>query len=74
MYCYHEGLRLYLLQSAGLVLVHAHSRWVISHSADDVSADLEFNNSPLKITPDIPLWQFYLTRLAFLTVLYTIVD
>ena len=51
-----------VLQSAGLVLVHVHSRWVISSSGKDNSSPLILNDMNLQITPDMPLWQFYLFR------------
>ncbi|XP_077988663.1 3-hydroxy-3-methylglutaryl-coenzyme A reductase-like [Glandiceps talaboti] len=57
--------RVKVIMSAGLVLVHAHSRWI---AASGEATDLP-NNKPLfdldeskRIQPDMPLWQFYLSR------------
>ncbi|XP_077865070.1 3-hydroxy-3-methylglutaryl-coenzyme A reductase-like, partial [Saccoglossus kowalevskii] len=56
--------RVKIIMSAGLVLVHAHSRWIATSSDPSMH-----NNQPLfdmndnkRIQPDIPLWQFYITR------------
>ena len=51
----------YFVQSIGLVLVHAHSRWVLSQGSDH-PMDVIDNDLHLKLTPEIPLWRFYLSR------------
>lgn len=56
------------LQSLGLVMVHAHSRWIaeplsIKSAVDMLGVGMELDHfSPRRIEPDKPLWQFYLTR------------
>lgn len=55
-------------QSLGLVMVHAHSRWVSSPSSGNSTEDvlqvgMELDQfSARRIEPDKPLWHFYLTR------------
>ncbi|XP_008333830.1 3-hydroxy-3-methylglutaryl-CoA reductase a [Cynoglossus semilaevis] len=61
--------RVKMIMSLGLVMVHAHSRWI----AEPLSANstvgfsqvgIELNEfSPRRIEPEKPLWQFYLTRM-----------
>lgn len=55
-------------QSLGLVMVHAHSRWIAEPSSinttmgiPDVAMGLD-HLSPRRIEPEKPLWHFYLTR------------
>ncbi|XP_067928194.1 3-hydroxy-3-methylglutaryl-coenzyme A reductase-like [Watersipora subatra] len=62
--------RIKLIMSGGLVLVHAHSRWVISQS-DYGDSSLRLDNL-LKVTPEMPLWQFYFHRLSNLNIDYSI--
>lgn len=57
-----------VLQSLGLVMVHAHSRWIAEPSSinttmgiPDVGIGLD-HLSPRRIEPEKPLWHFYLTR------------
>ncbi|XP_070541692.1 3-hydroxy-3-methylglutaryl-coenzyme A reductase-like isoform X2 [Ptychodera flava] len=57
--------RVKIIMSAGLVLVHAHSRWIASSGENSVLSEdkaLFDLNDAKRIQPDIPLWQFYLTR------------
>ncbi|XP_051957568.1 3-hydroxy-3-methylglutaryl-CoA reductase a isoform X2 [Xyrauchen texanus] len=61
--------RVKMIMSLGLVMVHAHSRWI----ADPASSNRTLNipqvvvsmndNMPKRIEPDMPLWHFYLSRL-----------
>lgn len=54
----------FLFQSLGLVLVHAHSRWIADPSPADnskVSLGLDENVSK-RIEPSVSLWQFYLSK------------
>ncbi|GFO36479.1 3-hydroxy-3-methylglutaryl coenzyme a reductase [Plakobranchus ocellatus] len=58
--------RVKIIMSAGLVLVHAHSRFV-ADSSEALDTHLSKSNSLESITdqqvrPDLPLWQFYLSR------------
>ncbi|KAG9355057.1 hypothetical protein JZ751_001770 [Albula glossodonta] len=61
--------RVKMIMSLGLVLVHAHSRWIAepvsSNSTVDVSRmGLSLDDSvPKRIDPEKPLWQFYLSRM-----------
>lgn len=57
-----------VLQSLGLVMVHAHSRWIAeplsintTMGIPDVGIGLD-HLSPRRIEPEKPLWHFYLTR------------
>lgn len=57
-----------LFQSLGLVLVHAHSRWIADPSPQNstaenskVSLGLDENVSK-RIEPSVSLWQFYLSK------------
>lgn len=59
---------LILFQSLGLVLVHAHSRWIADPSPQNstaenskVSLGLDENVSK-RIEPSVSLWQFYLSK------------
>lgn len=57
---------LFHLQSLGLVMVHAHSRWIADPASPNGTLDVPqvgmSSNSPKRIEPDMPLWQFYLSR------------
>ncbi|KAK2178713.1 hypothetical protein NP493_532g01007 [Ridgeia piscesae] len=54
--------RVKIIMSAGLVLVHAHSRWVAAstHHKDDFL--LSSKSVSQDLNPDIPLWQFYFQK------------
>ncbi|XP_056396149.1 3-hydroxy-3-methylglutaryl-Coenzyme A reductase [Hyla sarda] len=62
--------RVKMIMSLGLVLVHAHSRWIsepspqnsTSISDNKVSIGLD-DTIPKRIEPSMPLWQFYLSRM-----------
>ncbi|XP_046583776.1 3-hydroxy-3-methylglutaryl-coenzyme A reductase-like [Haliotis rubra] len=60
--------RVKIIMSAGLVLVHAHSRWVAG--ADNAATQMTSVMTPAeqalmdqRINPDVPLWQFYVQRM-----------
>ncbi|XP_067665531.1 3-hydroxy-3-methylglutaryl-coenzyme A reductase-like isoform X2 [Haliotis asinina] len=60
--------RVKIIMSAGLVLVHAHSRWVAG--ADNAATQMTSVMTPAeqalmdqRINPDVPLWQFYVHRM-----------
>uniref|UniRef100_A0A669BQD8 3-hydroxy-3-methylglutaryl-coenzyme A reductase n=1 Tax=Oreochromis niloticus TaxID=8128 RepID=A0A669BQD8_ORENI len=61
--------RVKMIMSLGLVMVHAHSRWIaeplsINSTVDMLGVGMELDHfSPRRIEPDKPLWQFYLTRM-----------
>lgn len=56
------------MQSLGLVMVHAHSRWIaeplsINTTVGIPQVGMELDHlSPRRIEPEKPLWHFYLTR------------
>ncbi|XP_074650297.1 3-hydroxy-3-methylglutaryl-coenzyme A reductase-like [Tubulanus polymorphus] len=52
--------RVKIIMSAGLVLVHAHSRLVTSQSTSGLVS--QFPSVFKKIEPEIPFWQFYIYR------------
>ncbi|CAH2297207.1 3-hydroxy-3-methylglutaryl-Coenzyme A reductase [Pelobates cultripes] len=59
-----------MIMSLGLVLVHAHSRWISepssqnSTSIEDPKVSIGYDDSmPKRIDPSMPLWQFYLSRM-----------
>ncbi|XP_023142348.2 3-hydroxy-3-methylglutaryl-coenzyme A reductase-like [Amphiprion ocellaris] len=61
--------RVKIIMSLGLVMVHAHSRWIAEPLANNttvgipqVGMDLD-PLSPRRIEPEKPLWHFYLTRI-----------
>ncbi|KAM8759941.1 3-hydroxy-3-methylglutaryl-coenzyme A reductase-like [Acanthopagrus schlegelii] len=61
--------RVKMIMSLGLVMVHAHSRWIAEPLSintpvgmPQVSMDLD-HLSPRRIEPEKPLWHFYLTRM-----------
>ncbi|MBN3310320.1 HMDH reductase, partial [Amia calva] len=61
--------RVKMIMSLGLVLVHAHSRWIAEPSSQNNTVDIErvglgpTENMPKRIEPERPLWQFYLSRM-----------
>ncbi|XP_029295546.1 3-hydroxy-3-methylglutaryl-CoA reductase a [Cottoperca gobio] len=61
--------RVKMIMSLGLVMVHAHSRWIAeplfintTGSIPQVGMGLD-HLSPRRIEPEKPLWHFYLTRM-----------
>uniref|UniRef100_A0A8C6E1Z3 3-hydroxy-3-methylglutaryl-coenzyme A reductase n=1 Tax=Moschus moschiferus TaxID=68415 RepID=A0A8C6E1Z3_MOSMO len=61
--------RVKMIMSLGLVLVHAHSRWIADPSPQNSTADsskvslgLDENVSK-RIEPSVSLWQFYLSKM-----------
>uniref|UniRef100_A0A8D0BFM2 3-hydroxy-3-methylglutaryl coenzyme A reductase n=1 Tax=Salvator merianae TaxID=96440 RepID=A0A8D0BFM2_SALMN len=59
--------RVKMIMSLGLVLVHAHSRWIAEPSAQNSTAEISMGldeNAPKRIEPNVSLWQFYLSRMA----------
>uniref|UniRef100_H2MSB7 3-hydroxy-3-methylglutaryl coenzyme A reductase n=2 Tax=Oryzias latipes TaxID=8090 RepID=H2MSB7_ORYLA len=66
--------RVKMIMSLGLVMVHAHSRWVSSPSSrnsteDVLQVSMELDQfSTRRIEPDKPLWHFYLTRMVSMDV------
>ncbi|XP_072272374.1 3-hydroxy-3-methylglutaryl-Coenzyme A reductase [Pyxicephalus adspersus] len=63
--------RVKMIMSLGLVLVHAHSRWISqppsqnSTSIQDNKVSLGLDDTlPKRIEPNMPLWQFYLSRMV----------
>ncbi|XP_006034688.2 3-hydroxy-3-methylglutaryl-Coenzyme A reductase isoform X1 [Alligator sinensis] len=59
--------RVKMIMSLGLVLVHAHSRWIAEPSAQNSTAENTVGldeNTPKRIEPNVSLWQFYLSRMA----------
>uniref|UniRef100_A0A673BYK0 3-hydroxy-3-methylglutaryl-coenzyme A reductase n=1 Tax=Sphaeramia orbicularis TaxID=375764 RepID=A0A673BYK0_9TELE len=61
--------RVKIIMSLGLVMVHAHSRWIaeplsVNSTLGIPQVGMELNNlSPRRIEPEKPLWHFYLTRM-----------
>ncbi|XP_075694519.1 3-hydroxy-3-methylglutaryl-Coenzyme A reductase [Rhinoderma darwinii] len=62
--------RVKMIMSLGLVLVHAHSRWISepspqnSTSVSDHKVTIGIDDTiPKRIEPNMPLWQFYLSRM-----------
>ncbi|RMC16428.1 hypothetical protein DUI87_06757 [Hirundo rustica rustica] len=56
-----------VLESLGLVLVHAHSRWIAEPAAQNNTVENSVGldeNAPKRIEPNVSLWQFYLSRMA----------
>uniref|UniRef100_A0A3P9CQP7 3-hydroxy-3-methylglutaryl coenzyme A reductase n=1 Tax=Maylandia zebra TaxID=106582 RepID=A0A3P9CQP7_9CICH len=70
--------RVKMIMSLGLVMVHAHSRWIaeplsINSAVDMLGVGMELDHfSPRRIEPDKPLWQFYLTRMITMDIEQTI--
>ncbi|MEQ2232400.1 hypothetical protein ILYODFUR_010905 [Ilyodon furcidens] len=60
--------RVKMIMSLGLVMVHAHSRWIskplsTNNTASNGQIGMELDQlSPRRIVPEMPLWHFYLTR------------
>ncbi|KAM9097516.1 3-hydroxy-3-methylglutaryl-Coenzyme A reductase isoform 1-T1 [Sarcophilus harrisii] len=61
--------RVKMIMSLGLVLVHAHSRWIADPSSQNSTTEnsktalgLDENVSK-RIEPSVPLWQFYLSKM-----------
>ncbi|XP_040277362.1 3-hydroxy-3-methylglutaryl-coenzyme A reductase [Bufo bufo] len=62
--------RVKMIMSLGLVLVHAHSRWISEPSPQNSTAISDHtitigldDSMPKRIEPNMPLWQFYLSRM-----------
>ncbi|KAG7236772.1 hypothetical protein INR49_000235 [Caranx melampygus] len=61
--------RVKMIMSLGLVMVHAHSRWIaeplsINTTVGIPQVGMEVDHlSPRRVEPEKPLWQFYLTRM-----------
>ncbi|XP_034027144.1 3-hydroxy-3-methylglutaryl-coenzyme A reductase-like [Thalassophryne amazonica] len=61
--------RVKIIMSLGLVMVHAHSRWLAKTSPINTTAGVsQFGTeldhiSPRRIKPEKPLWNFYLNRM-----------
>ncbi|KAM3610853.1 uncharacterized protein V6R79_009656 [Siganus canaliculatus] len=66
--------RVKMIMSLGLVMVHAHSRWIaeplsINTTMDIPKVGMELDHlSPRRIEPEKPLWHFYLTRMITMDV------
>ncbi|XP_047905869.1 3-hydroxy-3-methylglutaryl-Coenzyme A reductase isoform X2 [Anser cygnoides] len=59
--------RVKMIMSLGLVLVHAHSRWIAEPTSQNSTAENSVGldeNAPKRIEPNVSLWQFYLSRMA----------
>ncbi|KAM9367767.1 3-hydroxy-3-methylglutaryl-Coenzyme A reductase isoform 2-T2 [Phaethornis superciliosus] len=59
--------RVKIIMSLGLVLVHAHSRWIAEPAAQNNTVENSVGldeNAPKRIEPNVSLWQFYLSRMA----------
>ncbi|KAI0233587.1 3-hydroxy-3-methylglutaryl-coenzyme A reductase [Lamellibrachia satsuma] len=54
--------RVKIIMSAGLVLVHAHSRWVAAAANPRDDFLLASKSVSQDLNPEIPLWQFYLKK------------
>ena len=53
---------LFLLQSAGLMIFHTHSRMLAGGDEDaETSLILAGGTAPF-VDPDLPMWQFYLQK------------
>ncbi|XP_077087766.1 3-hydroxy-3-methylglutaryl-CoA reductase a isoform X2 [Siphateles boraxobius] len=61
--------RVKMIMSLGLVMVHAHSRWIADPTSSNGTLDLPQvgvslnDNMPKRIEPDMPLWHFYMSRM-----------
>ncbi|KAM3842541.1 3-hydroxy-3-methylglutaryl-coenzyme A reductase-like [Diretmus argenteus] len=61
--------RVKMIMSLGLVMVHAHSRWIAEPSSINTTLGVHQvgmglnHHSPRRIDPETPLWQFYLARM-----------
>ncbi|KAJ3604407.1 hypothetical protein NHX12_029148 [Muraenolepis orangiensis] len=63
--------RVKMIMSLGLVMVHAHSRWIADPMKMNPTLEDQVGvgfHSPRRIHPDTPLWQFYLARMLTLDV------
>ncbi|XP_069006005.1 3-hydroxy-3-methylglutaryl-CoA reductase a isoform X1 [Embiotoca jacksoni] len=66
--------RVKMIMSLGLVMVHAHSRWIaeplsINTTVGVPQVGMELDQlSPRRIEPEKPLWHFYLTRMVTMDV------
>ncbi|KAA0716584.1 3-hydroxy-3-methylglutaryl-coenzyme A reductase [Triplophysa tibetana] len=66
--------RVKMIMSFGLVMVHAHSRWVADPASSNETLDISQagvnlnDNMPKKIDPDMPLWHFYLSRMISMNI------
>ncbi|KAG8011601.1 3-hydroxy-3-methylglutaryl-coenzyme A reductase [Nibea albiflora] len=66
--------RVKMIMSLGLVMVHAHSRWIaeplsINTTVGIPQVGMELDHlSPRRIEPEKPLWHFYLTRMITLDI------
>ncbi|XP_048382894.1 3-hydroxy-3-methylglutaryl-CoA reductase a [Stegostoma tigrinum] len=62
--------RVKVIMSLGLVLVHAHSRWIAEPSSQENTLEMPKSGTsidgsmPKRIDPGVPLWQFYLSRMV----------
>uniref|UniRef100_A0A8C8BRG7 3-hydroxy-3-methylglutaryl-coenzyme A reductase n=1 Tax=Otus sunia TaxID=257818 RepID=A0A8C8BRG7_9STRI len=59
--------RVKMIMSLGLILVHAHSRWIVEPAAQNSTVENAVGldeNAPKRIEPNVSLWQFYLSRMA----------
>ncbi|XP_077377718.1 3-hydroxy-3-methylglutaryl-CoA reductase a [Festucalex cinctus] len=62
--------RVKMIMSLGLVMVHAHSRWIAEPLLFNATVGIpqgaidQEHLSPRRIEPEIPLWHFYLTRMV----------
>ncbi|KAL2079688.1 hypothetical protein ACEWY4_025432 [Coilia grayii] len=61
--------RVKMIMSLGLVMVHAHSRWIAEPSSGNSTMEIAptgislSDPRPTRIDPERPLWQFYLSRM-----------
>ncbi|XP_043967581.1 3-hydroxy-3-methylglutaryl-coenzyme A reductase-like [Gambusia affinis] len=61
--------RVKMIMSLGLVMVHAHSRWISKPLSSNTTGSntqlgMELDQlSPTRIEPEMPLWHFYLSRM-----------
>ncbi|XP_055360362.1 3-hydroxy-3-methylglutaryl-coenzyme A reductase-like isoform X2 [Betta splendens] len=61
--------RVKMIMSLGLVMVHAHSRWIAEPISVNTTVGIPQDGtgfhqlSPRRIEPEKPLWHFYLTRM-----------
>ncbi|XP_020496820.1 3-hydroxy-3-methylglutaryl-CoA reductase a [Labrus bergylta] len=66
--------RVKMIMSLGLVMVHAHSRWIAEPLSINTTMDIQQvgmqldHLSPRRIEPATPLWHFYLTRMLTMDV------
>ncbi|XP_038661419.1 3-hydroxy-3-methylglutaryl-CoA reductase a [Scyliorhinus canicula] len=66
--------RVKVIMSLGLVLVHAHSRWIAEPSSQGNTLEMPKSGTgldesmPKRIDPGVPLWQFYLSRMISMDV------